>query len=254
MEVFIPVIPTSNYGPCSRDLFGVGCCSGRDRCAYRNPALNRLRRGYHSCSPALGRRVPRAVRLVEDMDMDDWTTPADLINAALFLAANGNGDAEKEKSSNASEDVSTTTDKSMFEVKLNVKNYKPDELDVKILNGIVTIEGKHEETKTYKGEEGEGKGKERCLGHQEFVFTHFKKSFVVPKNVIEEKLECKLTEDGHLVVSAPLKAIEPAAPDQPAIRSIPINVTATAAEEEEKEAVAGDATKSEAASEPEPAN
>jgi len=171
--------------------------------------------------------MPRAVRLVDEMNMDDWITPADLISAALLLGANAAAGVEEQNqateapTSPAKESQVAGADKNVFEVKLNVSDYKPEELIVKILNGVVTIEGKHEETKAHKGEEGKEDGP------KEFVSTHFKRSFIIPKNVIEEKLECKLTEDGRLVVSAPLKAIEPA-PEQPAIRSIPISVEAAA--------------------------
>jgi len=217
MEIFVPVIPTSNfggYGPWSQDPFG-SCYSGRGRCAHRSPTLSRLRRGHQSCSPARP-MAPRAVRLVDDMDMSDWITPADLISAALLLGANAEAGEEK-TAPVTGVPPSANGDNNNFEVKLNVSDYKPEELNVKILNGVVTIEGKHEETKIHNDEQGkEG-------GHKEFVSCQFTRSFAIPKNVIEEQLECKLTEDGNLIVRAPLKAIEPA-PEQPAVKSIPIDV------------------------------
>jgi hypothetical protein len=51
----------------------------------------------------------------------------------------------------------------------------------------------------------------------------FKRKFALPENIIEDRLECKLSSNGKtLEVTAPLKCIEPAS--APAVRTIPINV------------------------------
>jgi len=146
--------------------------------------------------------IPRPVQLgFGDMHLDDWIAPSELVGAVLQdmdkrIAAGAGGVI-----------VEDNGDKNIFQVKLNVKDYKPEELNVKITNGLVTIEGKHEETT--KAENG---------GGEEHVYRHFKRSFTVPKNVIEDKLECKITDDGQLVMLAPVRAIE--LPPEP--RAIPI--------------------------------
>lgn len=91
-------------------------------------------------------------------------------------------------------------------MKLDVNDYKPEELNVKILNGFVTIEGKHEE----KESENDG-----------FSFKQFTRKFRLPENVIEENIECKL-DGGHLLVTAPLKCLEE--PQTTNVRTIPITV------------------------------
>jgi crystallin alpha B len=120
-----------------------------------------------------------------------------------------------------------------IQVKLNVKDYKPDELNVKISNGLVTIEGKHEQV-TVPEKDKDGKP----TGPEERVYRHFKRTFTVPKNVIEEKLECKLTEDGQLVMWAPARAIE--APSEPLARTIPIAAAGVEKQLENKEGDAGE--------------
>jgi len=104
-----------------------------------------------------------------------------LISAALLLGANAAAGVEEQNrateapTSPAKESQVAGADKNVFEVKLNVSDYKPEELIVKILNGVVTIEGKHEETKTHKGEEGKEDGP------KELVSTHFKEKLHYPE-------------------------------------------------------------------------
>jgi len=127
MEVFIPVIPSTNYGgPWGRDPFRrLLAAVTVGRCAYRNPELNRLRRGHQSCSPARSAMMPCAVRLVDEMDMNDWITPADLISAALLLGANAAAGVVEEQNrateaptSPAKESQVAGADKNVFEVEI----------------------------------------------------------------------------------------------------------------------------------------
>jgi len=137
---------------------------------------------------------------------DDWVLPFDFLDE--FWGAPFKKTDAKEKAI-----IANTNDK--FEVKLNVIDYKPSELNVKISNGMVTIEGMHEEKKT-KNDEA------HHILREQFVSRNFTRTFRLPENVLEDKLECRLASDGQLIVAAPLKAIE--RPSTPAIRSIPINV------------------------------
>jgi len=145
--------------------------------------------------------IPRPVQLgFGDMHLDDWIAPSELVGAFLQ-------DMDKRVSAGAGGViVEDNGDKNIFQVKLNVKDYKPEELNVKISNGLVTIEGKHEVSNKDKDKE-------------EYNYSHFKRSFTVPKNVIEDKIECKITDEGELIMVAPVRAIE--LPPEP--RAIPIN-------------------------------
>jgi len=183
--------------------------------------------------------MPERLRVeFDNMDLDDWTPPADFFGAVFARP----GQPQRRESApaapatanetSAATSTSTTvanTNKNVFEVKLDVADYKPETLNVTVANGFITVEGKHEETKTEKDEQGNE------VISEEFVSRRFKRSFVIPPNAIEDKLECKMTADGHLVLSAPLKCIEPA-PEQPAVRSIPINVAPAAAAVENQQA------------------
>lgn len=83
---------------------------------------------------------------------------------------------------------------------------------MKISDGLVIIEGKHEETKNHEDNNA----------GQEFISRQFKRSIKLPENIIQEQIECKLESNGVLAISAPLKAIEP--PKEPVVKNIPINV------------------------------
>jgi len=159
--------------------------------------------------------IPGQVRLsLDDMDMDNWISPAEVFGA--LFARPGQPRTPASTPAETSEQATAVANKNAFEVKLNVVDYKPETLNVTVSNGVITVEGKHEETKTEKDEQGNE------VISEEFVSRRFKRMYTLPTNAIEEQLECKFTADGHLLLSAPLKAIE-AAPEQPAVRSIPIN-------------------------------
>ena len=99
---------------------------------------------------------------------------------------------------------------SVLQVQLNVNGYKPEELSVKVLDGRLLVEGRHEESEKDGNSEG-------------FALRQFRKAFTLPANIIEDRLECKLSPNGKsLDVTAPLKCVEPA-PEQ-AVRTIPISI------------------------------
>jgi len=112
----------------------------------------------------------------------------------------------------------TSRKKKLFQVQLNVKGYKPEELSVEVLDGRLLVKGRHEESQ--KDENSE-----------EYALRHFKRAFMLPTNIIEDRLECKLSSNGKsLEVTAPLKCVEPA--PEPAVRTIPISVEKPAAVKE----------------------
>ncbi|KAK7496463.1 hypothetical protein BaRGS_00012385 [Batillaria attramentaria] len=74
-------------------------------------------------------------------------------------------------------------------VKLNVSHYEPDELNVKVVNDRITIAAKHEQKSDEHG----------------FVSREFTREFVLPEDVDQDTLASRLTEDGHLIISAKVK-------------------------------------------------
>jgi len=184
-------------------------------------------------APLLPQSIPESVRRgFGDMHLDDWISPNELIGSILEddkkimeLLHQGNGIPEPPPSPTPP----ATLRKDVFEIKLNVSDYEPKELKVKMCNGLVSIEGRHEEdTKPehdWRGVELQG------YGH---ISTHFKRTFTLPKNVFDEQLRVNLTEDGHLVLHAPVKTFG-AAPIHHSHARLPITLSSCVAADVEEE-------------------
>lgn len=95
--------------------------------------------------------------------------------------------------------------KDKFEVSLDVKMFKPEEITVRNLDNVVTIEGKHEEKEDEHG----------------YVSRHFVRRYVLPKEVEVDKCKVQLSSDGILNFSVPKKPL----PDASAGRTLPIQKT-----------------------------
>ncbi|XP_072393372.1 protein lethal(2)essential for life-like [Diabrotica undecimpunctata] len=94
------------------------------------------------------------------------------------------------RSAASGNDSGSTVDygKDQFAANLDVQQFKPEEISVKVTGEReVTIEGKHEE-------------KEDDHGH---VYRHFIRRYVLPKNYDMGKIESKLSSDGVLSIIAP---------------------------------------------------
>ncbi|XP_056639285.1 protein lethal(2)essential for life-like [Diorhabda carinulata] len=110
--------------------------------------------------------------------------------------------------------------KDQFLANLDVQQFKPDEISVKVTGeNTITIEGKHEE-------------KEDEHGH---IYRHFLRKYVVPKTYDMSKLESKLSSDGVLSITAP--RIDAG---QITHKVIPVEQTGQPAKAIEKESGAGD--------------
>lgn len=97
------------------------------------------------------------------------------------------------------------TDKS-FDVALDVRGYKPEELQVKVENGVLEVDAKHEE----KSQDG-----------SRFVARQFSRRYKLPDNVNLDAIKSSLVSNGSvLTVSAPLLAVE-----APKETSIPVHVS-----------------------------
>ncbi|KAL1502290.1 hypothetical protein ABEB36_007456 [Hypothenemus hampei] len=79
-------------------------------------------------------------------------------------------------------------DKDKFQANLDVQQFKPEEITVKLTgDNVLTIEGKHEEKQDEHG----------------FISRHFVRRYVLPKNCNMAKIESKLSSDGVLTITAP---------------------------------------------------
>nr|ABD98776.1 putative small heat shock protein [Graphocephala atropunctata] len=99
-------------------------------------------------------------------------------------------------------------DKDNFKVSLDVQQFKPEELTVKVVDNCVVVEGKHEERSDEHG----------------FVSRQFTRRYRLPDNCDVQALQSSLSSDGVLQLTAPKKSIE----DKGA-RPIPITQTNTPA-------------------------
>ncbi|KAG5900730.1 hypothetical protein JTB14_038248 [Gonioctena quinquepunctata] len=81
-------------------------------------------------------------------------------------------------------------DKDRFQANLDVQQFKPEEITVKLIDeNTVMIEGKHEEKEDDHG----------------FISRHFMRKYVLPKTCDASQLQSKLSSDGVLTITAPTK-------------------------------------------------
>ncbi|XP_073838700.1 heat shock protein 23-like [Musca autumnalis] len=79
-----------------------------------------------------------------------------------------------------------------FQVCMDVAQFKPNELTVKVVDNCIVIEGKHEEREDEHG----------------FIERHFVRRYVLPKGYDADKVASTLSSDGVLTVSVPKPQIE----------------------------------------------
>ncbi|CAG9768146.1 unnamed protein product [Ceutorhynchus assimilis] len=90
----------------------------------------------------------------------------------------------------ANQDTGSTVsyDKDKFQANLDVQQFKPEEITVKITDeNVLTIEGKHEEQQDEHG----------------YISRHFVRRYVLPKNCDMGNITSKLSSDGVLTITAP---------------------------------------------------
>ncbi|GFR02292.1 protein lethal(2)essential for life [Trichonephila clavata] len=105
------------------------------------------------------------------------------------------------------------SDSNKFQVMLNVKHFRPDEIDVKTVDNCVVIRGKHEEQADEHG----------------FVSREFTRRYQLPDDVEPQTVTSSLSQDGVLTIQAPRKMLEPPPKNE---RIVPISIQQPAAVEE----------------------
>merc|ERR1712240_424289 len=86
-----------------------------------------------------------------------------------------------------SEVIRVKEDEKKMEISLDTSQYRPDELNVSVSNGAITVEGKHEE----KSESG-----------HKMVSRQFVRKYSLPAGARAEDVVSNLSSDGVLVISA----------------------------------------------------
>ncbi|CAK9818776.1 Protein lethal(2)essential for life [Anthophora plagiata] len=85
-----------------------------------------------------------------------------------------------------------TADKDTFKVMLDVQQFKPEEINVKLVDRTVVVEAKHEERKDEHG----------------LISRQFMRKYWLPEQVEADKLSSNISSDGILTIMAPLKEKE----------------------------------------------
>ncbi|XP_034938259.1 protein lethal(2)essential for life-like [Chelonus insularis] len=80
-------------------------------------------------------------------------------------------------------------DKDKFQVTLDVQQFKPEEVNVKIVDNCVVVEGKHEEKQDDHG----------------MISRQFVRKYMIPEQCDIEKTTSTLSSDGVLTITAPRK-------------------------------------------------
>ncbi|XP_050345974.1 protein lethal(2)essential for life-like [Nymphalis io] len=81
-------------------------------------------------------------------------------------------------------------EKDKFQVNLDVQHFAPEEISVKTVDGFLIIEAKHEEKRDEHG----------------FISRSFTRRYRLPDGIQEDSVMSKLSSDGVLSITAPLKA------------------------------------------------
>merc|ERR1712223_1724762 len=106
------------------------------------------------------------------------------------MACMSNMDIFKDKKDN--EVIRVKEDEDKMEVSLDTSQYRPDELKVCVNDGVLVVEGKHEE----KAEDG-----------TKMVSRMFSRKYTLPAATKQEEVASNLSSDGVLVITAPKKKL-----------------------------------------------
>merc|ERR1711902_290924 len=118
-----------------------------------------------------------------------WMFPRRWMLPALNSDFSNNTDIFKSKDT---EVIRVKEDDSKLEVSLDTSQYRPDELSVSVSDGVLRVEGKHEE----KAEDG-----------SKMVSRMFSRKYTLPPSTKQEEVASNLSSDGVLVITAPKKTL-----------------------------------------------
>uniref|UniRef100_A0A2S2PZF8 Protein lethal essential for life n=1 Tax=Sipha flava TaxID=143950 RepID=A0A2S2PZF8_9HEMI len=94
---------------------------------------------------------------------------------------------------------SVQNDKNNFKVNLDVQQFKPEEVSVKVADGYIVVDGKHEERSDEHG----------------YISRQFTRRYKMPDNVDTDSITSTLSSDGVLSIGASKKIPEKGAGERP---------------------------------------
>lgn len=167
--------------------------------------LEELRRSEKFRRPAFGKLFDQhfGVGLMSDQSVYPRHT------VSLVPLRSGYMRPWRTQSSEQSGVSSINVDKNTFRVNLDVQQFKPDEISVKIVEDCIVVDAKHEEQQDNHG----------------YISRQFTRRYKVPSDVDIDATKSKLSSDGILTLEAPKKAAE----ESTNARTIPIIQTNTPA-------------------------
>lgn len=91
-----------------------------------------------------------------------------------------------------------------YKIEVSVPGFKKDDFDINIDNGVLTISSEKEE-------ETKDEDKDKNYFRREFSYSSFSRTFTLPENVDESKINAHY-ENGMLEVTIPKKEVTMASP------------------------------------------
>ena len=135
----------------------------------------------------------------EESNNESWFAPRQLMRLPSLF----NDEMTKDLDLQDAQTIKVQDNDKAFEVSLDTRNYRPDEIKVNVVDKVLHIEAKHEE----KSEDG-----------NRFTSRQFFRKFALPEECPADRVVSNLSADGVLLVTAPKLAImEPE-------RSVPIEM------------------------------
>jgi HSP20 family molecular chaperone IbpA len=128
-----------------------------------------------------------------------WFFPRSLMRLPSLFS----GEMTKDLVHKEDQTIKVRDDDKAFEVSLDTRNYRPDEIKVNVVDKVLSIEGKHEE----KSEDG-----------NKFTSKRFFQKYALPVECPADQVVSNLSADGVLLVTAPKLSIKDAG------RSVPIQM------------------------------
>ncbi|KAG5900729.1 hypothetical protein JTB14_038247 [Gonioctena quinquepunctata] len=130
------------------------------------------------------RRSPQHFSLGLSSDTDDFLDALAIPRLVVRCPSR----PRRTQSSRTDSGSTVSLDKDRFQANLDVQQFKPEEITVKLTDdNTVMVEGKHEELQDDHG----------------FISRHFVRKYVLPKTCDASQLQSKLSSDGVLTIIAP---------------------------------------------------
>jgi len=127
--------------------------------------------------------------VAKDNTNDSWFFPRQLMRLPSLF----NNEMTKDLALKDAQTIKVRDDDKVFEVSLDTRNYRPDEIKVNVVDKVLNIEAKHEE----KSEDG-----------SKFTSRQFFRKYALPDGCPADQVTSNLSADGVLLVTAPKLAIK----------------------------------------------